>query len=120
MDDFARRLLPLYIAFMSNTNHNAYDNYARIYPYLLPGSDLANRFYGAIAGQTWSHSKGDELHDVVVNYVYDLGNDTYLIDVDYMVDTTGNADTVTNEAGMLIVAVDQGTKGIFATELFIK
>lgn len=120
MDDFARRLLPLYIAFMSNTNHNAYDNYIRVYPYLLPGSDLANRFYNAIAGQTWSHSQGDVLHDVVVNCVYEVADGEYMIDVDYKVDTTGSGITTENDAGMLIVAVDQGTDGIFATELFIK
>ena len=36
------------------------------------------------------------------------------------VDTTGNAGTVANEAGMLIVAEDHGADGIFASELFIK
>lgn len=120
MADFTQRLLPLYIAFMSNTNHNAYDNYARVHPYLLPGSDLESRFYGAIAGQVYSHSKGDYLHDVVVNGVFSLGESRYLIDVDYKVDTTGNAGTIENDAGMLIVAVDQGSAGIFASEIFIK
>ncbi|MBR0039782.1 MAG: hypothetical protein IJP64_00170 [Oscillospiraceae bacterium] len=120
MEDFTRRFLPLYIAFMSNTNHNAYDNYARVHPYLLPGSDLESRFYNAIAGQVYSHSKGDVLHDVVVHGVYELDNGSFLIDVDYMVDTTGNAGTIENEAGMLIVAEDQGSQGIFASELFIK
>ncbi len=120
MADFTGRFLPLYIAFMSNTNHNAYDNYARVHPYLLPGSDLESRFYNAIVGQTWSHSKGDVLHDVVVNGVFEISGDKYLIDVDYQVDTTGNAGTVTSGAGMLIVAEDQGTGGIFASELFIK
>ena len=120
MEDFTRRFLPLYIAFMSNTNHNAYDNYARVHPYLLPGSDLESRFYNAIGGQVYSHSKGDQLHDVVVHGVFDLGGGEFLIDVDYKVDTTGNAGTIENDAGMLIVAVDQDTKGIFASELFIK
>ena len=120
MADFTERLLPLYIAFMSNTNHNAYDNYARIHPYLLPGSDLESRFYGAIAGQVYSHSKGDVLHDVVVNGVFSLGESRFLIDVDYKVDTTGNAGTVENDAGMLVVAEDQGSAGIFASEIFIK
>ncbi|MBR0208741.1 MAG: hypothetical protein IJQ43_07590 [Oscillospiraceae bacterium] len=120
MADFTGRFLPLYIAFMSNTNHNAYDNYARVHPYLLPGSDLESRFYNAIVGQTWSHSKGDVLHDVVVNGVFEISEGKYLIDVDYQVDTTGNAGTVTDHAGMLIVAVDQGAGGIFASELFIK
>ena len=120
LTDFTTRFLPLYIAFMSNTNHNAYDNYARVHPYLLPGSDLETRFYSAIAGQTYSHSKGDYLHDIVVNGVFDLGGGTFLIDVDYKVDTTGNAGTIANDAGMLIVAEDQGSDGIFASELFIK
>ena len=120
MEDFTRRFLPLYIAFMSNTNHNAYENYARVHPYLLPGSDLESRFYNAIGGQVYSHSKGDYLHDVVVHGVFELSSGRYLIDVDYQVDTTGNAGTVANEAGMLIVAEDQGANGIFASELFIK
>lgn len=120
MEDFTNRFLPLYIAFMSNTNHNAYDNYSRVHPYLLPGSDLESRFYNAIVGQTWSHSKGDYLHDVVVHGVFEISEGKFLIDVDYQVDTTGNAGTVANEAGMLIVAEDQGASGIFASELFIK
>lgn len=120
MEDFTRRFLPLYIAFMSNSNHNAYDNYARVHPYLLPGSDLESRFLNAIGGQVYSHSKGDVLHDVVVHGVFELGGGEFLIDVDYQVDTTGNAGTVTNDAGMLIVAEDQGASGIFASELFIK
>lgn len=119
-EDFTRRFLPLYIAFMSNTNHNAYDNYARVKNYLLRGSDLDNRFIDAIAGQVYSHSKGDYLHDVVVNGVFSLTGNTFLVDVDYMVDTTGNAGTVENSAGMLIVAEDHGSEGIFAKELFIK
>lgn len=119
-EDYTRRFLPLYIAFMSNTNHNAYDNYWRIRNYLLPDSDLQARFYNAIAGQTYSHSKGDVLHDVVVNGVFSLGGSEFLIDVDYMVDTTGNAGTIENSAGMLIVAEDHGSDGIFAKELFIK
>ena len=120
LTDFTNRFLPLYIAFMSNTNHNAYDNYARVHPYLLPGSDLETRFYSAIAGQTYSHSKGDYLHDIVVHGVFDLGGATFLIDVDYKVDTTGNAGTIANDAGMLIVAEDHGADGMFASELFIK
>ena len=121
MADFTNRFLPLYIAFMSNSNHNAYDNYARVRPYLLPGSDLESRFYNAIEGQTWSHSLGDVLHDVVVNGVFELENGRFLIDVDYMVDTTANGGIQTeNEAGMLIVAEDQGASGVFASELFIK
>ena len=120
MEDFTVRFLPLYIAFMSNTNHNAYDNYARVHPYLLPGSDLESRFYNAIGGQVYSHSKGDYLHDVVVHGVFEIKEGQYLIDVDYMVDTTGNAGTIANEAGMLIVAEDRGKSGIFASELFIK
>ena len=52
--------------------------------------------------------------------MFDLGGGTFLIDVDYKVDTTGNAGTITNDAGMLIVAEDQGSDGIFASELFIK
>ena len=120
LTDFTNRFLPLYIAFMSNTNHNAYDNYARVHPYLLPGSDLETRFYSAIAGQTYSHSQGDYLHDIVVHGVFDLGGGTFLIDVDYKVDTTGNAGTIENDAGMLIVAEDRGSDGMFASELFIK
>lgn len=120
MEDYTRRFLPLYIAFMSNTNHDAYTNYARVRPYLLPGSDLEARFREAIAGQTYSHSKGDVLHDVVVNGVFSIGESTFLIDVDYKVDTTGNAGTIENDAGMLIVAEDHGADGIFASELFIK
>ncbi len=120
MEDFTRRFLPLYIAFMSNTNHNAYDNYSRVHPYLLPGSDLESRFYNAIGGQVYSHSKGDYLHDVVVHGVFEITGGRFLIDVDYQVDTTGNAGTIANEAGMLIVAEDRGQDGIFASELFIK
>ena len=120
MDDYTRRFLPLYIAFMSNTNHNAYANYARVKPYLLPDSDLQSRFYNAIVGQTWSHSQGDVLHDVVVNGVFEIGEGKYLVDVDYKVDTTGSGITTENDAGMLIVAIDQGAAGIFASELFIK
>ena len=120
-EDFTRRFLPLYIAFMSNTNKNASDNYARIHPYLLPGSDLESRFYNAIEGQTWSHSKGDVLHDVAVNGVFSLGGNEFLIDVDYMVDTTNESlITTENSAGMLIVAEDHGREGIFASSTFIK
>ena len=119
-EDFTKRFLPLYIAFMSNTNHNAYDNYIRVRPYLLPGSDLESRFYNAIAGQAWSHSQGDYLHDVVVHGVFKLENGSFLIDVDYKVDTTGSGITTENDAGMLIVAEDHGSEGLFASELFIK
>ena len=87
---------------------------------IVSGVSCSEDFYSAIAGQTYSHSQGDYLHDVVVNGVFSLGGSQFLVDVDYQVDTTGNAGTITDSAGMLIVVEDQQARGIFASEIFIK
>lgn len=109
---FLEDFLPYYIQCLSNSNHNASTNYSRIQPYLVKGSDIDSRLYGAIAGQYYAHSRGDEIQSLTVNQTIDLGNGYYLIDFTYELDTLGQNGHVqtTNNAKVILLQTTGGLK----------
>lgn len=107
-DNFIRA----YVWFMSNTNHDAYGNYAEAMQYIVPGSELDSRLYQTIAGQYYAHSKGDDILSITLNSAMNLGGGNYFADLTFVVDTTGQKGVVqtTNNLKLIISRTDDGLK----------
>lgn len=117
IDSFVGEFLVYYIQALSNFNRNAYSNYALVKEYLVPGSDLDQRLLGAIAGQMYAHSLGDEILSITYNRYYRLDDATYVVDFTYDLDTIGYDGHVqsTNEARLLLA---QTANGLKATNIY--
>lgn len=109
---FVDEFLDYYIRALSNYNRNAYGNYARVKEYLVPGCDLDERLLGAIAGQQYAHSLGDEIMSISYNRYYKLDAERYLVDFTYVLDTIGYDGHVesTNYARLVLVQTENGLK----------
>ena len=107
-DNFIRA----YVWFMSNTNHDAYGNYAEAMQYIVPGSELDSRLYQTIAGQYYAHSKGDDILSITLNSAMNLGGGNYFADLTFVVDTTGHKGVLqtTNNLKLIISRTDDGLK----------
>lgn len=111
LEEYVSRYIPLYIRYTSNADGNRYGNLDRLLPYLLPGSSLEARMKGALEGLYYAHSKGDTLKELTYNHHMVLGENTYFVDITYLVDTVGNAGlvTTTNNVKLIIVKNDRGS-----------
>ena len=93
-----------------------YTNYGKLKPYLLPGSDLANRMNSALEGMVWSNNKANELQSVDVHYCIKLKDGEYLCDITYYVNTLGNNGYVVTENNARIF-VSWLDSGLYAKEM---
>ena len=89
--EFVPPFLERYIQCLSNSNHDAQGNYNALAPYMVPNSNISNRVYEAIEGQYWAPSNGDTVTDINTNFVMHLGDNLYMADITYGLDTFGNA-----------------------------
>ena len=112
LEQFTGELLVYYIQALSNFNRMAYSNYAMVKEYLIPGSDLDQRLLGAIEGQQYAHSQGDEILSTEYNRFYRLNDTTFLVDFTYVLDTVGWEGHVqsTNNARLIVVQTEDGLK----------
>jgi hypothetical protein len=108
--DFIDDFLPAYIQSLSNSNHDALANYQALSQYMLDGSELDQRVYNAIEGQTWANSQGDTIQNTTINQVYDFGNQYLLADITYTLETIGTQGAVesTSNARVLIYRTKAG------------
>ena len=86
-ESFIKAFLPYYVECLANTRRNAQDNYDRIKPYLVSGSDLDTRLKEAIAGQVYAHSAGETIVSVTMDRHVHLGGDYYLVEFTYELDS---------------------------------
>ena len=112
LDEYCR----YYVGFMGSHRDMIYTNYGKLKPYLLPGSDLANRMNSALEGMVWSNNKSNELQSVDIHYCIKLESGEYLCDVTYFVNTLGNNGYVVteNDARIIVVWLENG---LFAKEM---
>lgn len=112
LDSFSREFVRLYVNFLTSRASNRYENYDSLTPYLVPGSDLAKRVKNALAGLEYGASRSDTIVSLTVNRNISLGNDRYLCDVTYVVDTAGYLQMIrtTNNAKIIVVKTEEGLK----------
>lgn len=100
---FANNFIPLYVNCLSNVSRSAGVNYQRIRPYLVPGGDLDVRLQAAFGGQAFAQSNGTDIRDIVVNDVYNLGNEYFIADLSYTVDTYSAKGVSSSDTNMYLV-----------------
>ena len=101
-----------YVDFTSCAGGNPTRNYTALSKYIVKKSDLANRLYEAISGLTWINDRHSTISSLTVNHYVNLGEERYLCDVTYEVDTmlhTGLAHE-TASLKLIIVITDDGPK----------
>ena len=116
LTSFLNEYCMYYVGFMGSHRDLIYTNYNKLKPYLLAGSDLANRMNSALEGMVWSNNKANELQSVDVHYCIKLDNGDYLCDVTYYVNTLGNNVYVVTENDARIIVV-WNANGLFAKEM---
>lgn len=103
---FADRFLERYVAFTGSAHKTNINNYAKLLPYVVGGSDLYNRMSMALDGLSWAQSKGDQLVSVTYNQFIDIGDGKFICDATYEVDTYGREGLVRTTSYVRFVIVD--------------
>ncbi len=108
LDTFVDTFLYWYVVYKGCANDSVMTNYAQISQYVLPGSDLDNRLKGAMDGLTYAQSRGDQLVDITKHHFIRLSETDYMVDLTYLVDTTGFDGVVqtTNNAKLIITRIN--------------
>ena len=107
---FVEEFLDIYVIFTGCANDDRYGNYWRVYPYLVPESNLARRMLEALDGMQYAQSKGDEVDTVMIHHSVEMASDVYLVDVTYLVNTIGREGMVQTTNNTRITIVRQGNK----------
>ncbi len=112
LTEFANTFIEWYVIFTGCANDTAYANYLNLSRYIVPGSDLDERLKGALDGLQYAQSRGDTVAGITVHHFVNMGNDQYLVDLTYLVDTTGLAGVVqtTTNAKLVINRTKHGLK----------
>ncbi len=108
--EFVEEFLDIYVIFTGCANDDRYGNYWRVYPYLVPDSNLAKRMLEALDGMQYAQSKGDEVDTVTIHHFVQMAPDVYLCDVTYLVNTIGKEGLVQTTNNTRITIVRQGNK----------
>lgn len=89
LDAFNRDFIDRYTRYLTSRIDNRLYNYQQLTPLLVYGSDLEKRISKAYDGLQYGQSKSDTIVSFTSNYIIDLGDEKYLCDVTYEVDTLG-------------------------------
>lgn len=87
LDPLVQSYLERYVDFLSCAGNNPEANYQKLREVLVPDCDLEHRFRDAVRGLTWISDRRSVISSTTFNHWVDLGNDKYLCDVTYEVDT---------------------------------
>lgn len=103
---FADRFLARYVAFTGSAHKSSENNYAKLLPYVVLGSDLHKRMSMALDGLSWAQSNGDVLVSITYNRFISIGDGKYICDATYEVDTSGREGIVRTTSNVRFVIVD--------------
>ena len=110
LEAFNQDFINAYIKFLTSNRGTRIANHNELKPYLVPGSDLAKRVKNALDGLLYGQSKSDVLVELIINHAVKISGDRYIMDVTYVVDTTGRQGVVqtTNNAQYVAVLTEDG------------
>ena len=100
---FTETFVPLYVNCLSNVTKSAGTNYQRIRPYLVPDGELDVRLRAAFEGQLFSQSNGTDISDVSIHDIFNLGNEYFIVDLSYTVDTYSAKGVSASDTSMYLV-----------------
>lgn len=78
-----------YVRYLTSRRETRRNNYDQLIPLLVDGSDLEKRVSNAYEGLEFGQSRSDTIVSFASNHIIDLGEEKYLCDVTYDVDTLG-------------------------------
>lgn len=113
LDAFNREFIDRYVRYLTSRRDNRQYNYDRLMPLLVYGSSLEERVTNAYEGLEFGQSQSDTIVAFHSNYIIDLGNDKYLCDITYEVDSLGRDGQLhrsVNNVRLFLVRTDEGLK----------
>lgn len=106
LSNFADQFLARYVAFTGSAHKSSENNYAKLLPYVVMGSDLHKRMSMALDGLSWAQSNGDRLVSITYNQFINIGDGKFICDATYEVDTSGREGVVRTTSCVRFVIVD--------------
>lgn len=113
LDAFNRDFIDRYVRYLTSRRENRWDNYNQLIPLLVDDSDLEKRISNAYEGLEFGQSRSDTIISFNSNHIIDLGEEAYLCDVTYEVDTLGRDGGLhrsVNNAWLFLVRADDTLK----------
>ena len=113
LDAFNKDFIDRYVRYLTSRRDNRQHNYDRLMPLLADGSSLEERVRNAYEGLEFGQSQSDTIVIFHSNYIIDLGNDKYLCDITYEVDSLGRDGQLhrsVNNVRLFLVRNDDGLK----------
>ena len=114
LSSFTQEFIRRYVVFTGCANDARYDNYYKLAELIVLGSDFDTRLKDALDGLQYAQSKGDQIDTITIHHVVDLGGGRYMVDLNYLVNTTGLAGVVQTSNNLKLVIMNTA-KG-FRTE----
>lgn len=111
LDAFNQKFIDRYVRYLTSRRDNRQYNYERLTPLLVDGSSLEQRVTNAYEGLEFGQSQSDTIVRFNSNHIIDLGNEKYLCDVTYEVDSLGRDGQLhrsVNNAWLFLVRTDDG------------
>ena len=105
----ATAFLHKYIDYTCNTGKDPTGNLAALRPYLYSGSSLQKRMQQALDGLNWVPDRGATLVSMEIHNCIDIGNDRFLCDMTYVVNTTRHSGEPQSTTDCKIVFVYTGS-----------
>lgn len=103
IDSLTRNFLYHYVVFTSGVSGSVSYNYVQVIKYLVPNGDLAKRLATAIDGLQYAQSWGDTLKDITINRMLDIGENRYMCDVTYNVETYAKVGLINTENKLKLI-----------------
>ena len=113
LDAFNREFIDCYVQYLTSRRENRWQNYSQLLPLLVDGSNLEERISNAYEGLEFGQSRSDTIVNFSSNHIIDIGDDRYLCDVTYEVDTLGRDGELhrsVNNVWLFLVRTDDGLK----------
>lgn len=92
-----------YVVFTSSATGSVSYNYVQVIKYLVPNGELAKRLATAIDGLQYAQSWGDTIKEININRIIDLGEERYLCDATYIVETYAKAGLLRTENNVKLI-----------------
>ncbi len=109
---FVEKFIHRYVVFTGCANDARFTNYYSLCELIVLGSDFDSRLKNALDGLQFAQSRGDRVDSITIHHMVNIGNGQYLVDLTYLVSTTGLEGVVqtTNNVKLIITQTATGPK----------
>lgn len=110
LEQFLDTYIKLFVTYGGSNKNNVAANFNKLAQYMVKNGELANRFRSALSNYEYAQNKGNTVASMTINRMVNIGEDRYLCDVTYLVDTNGKNGVVRTTNNVKIIVVKQGGK----------